>query len=143
MSRLDKYAPGMEKLKPMIDDIMEKNDGWEVIQKIIQESQEPAVPLAQFLAQFIVQLGEALLQKGSQVDMNVFLAEGGVVEYMLDLIERAFDLPEAFSDQIFDDVVSTIEAVVQDPAQAQQAQQGPPQGQPPQQAGGLQAMGGM
>ena len=131
----------MIKIKPMIDQIMQKNDGWTVLKKILEENDDPARPIGMFLAQFIMQLGQMLMEQDADVDPKVMLEEGGVVEYILNTLEAHFDLPKEFSDEIFLDVVEIIKASAQNPGQ-QQAQAGPP----PQGGGGLVAqapMGGM
>lgn len=134
--------PSMSKIMPLVMELM-NNGGWNIVKDAL-ESQDPARPLGTFFAELIMKVAEVAQQKNMQLDMKVFLREGGVVMRLLDLIEQHFDMPPEFSDEIYDEIVRVIEKGMQ--AQMQQAQQSaqpPQQGQPPQGGPGLDQMGGM
>lgn len=106
--------------------LMSEGQGLQTIKAAIDESQDPAQVIGQFLAQIITILAERLSQE-INLDPRVFLAKGGWLEMMLDYIEQKLGYPEEFSDQIFVQTVEVIKAAAMDPKQAAQ-------GQAPQQA---------
>lgn len=128
--------------------------GIEVISKAINESQDPAQVIGQFMAQLIMKMGEEFVQQ-MQLDPRAFLAKGGFLEELLNYIEERLGLPSEFSDQIYGETVEMIKAVVQQPeppaqgglenAQAQGAPPMEPQMGAPQQTGPmpLDQSGGM
>lgn len=134
-----KSSPEFEKLKPMVNKIMQENGGWDTIKSILDGDEDPTRAIGMFLAQLVMQLGEMFMQKGAEVPVSVMLEDGGLVEWVLDQIEIHFDMPKEFSDEIFLDVVDIIKAAAEDPGAAQGA---PQEEAPPPQGGGLQAMGG-
>lgn len=121
--------------------------GLDVIKTALQESQDPAQVVGQFMVQLISQLAENVGQQ-VDIDMRAFLAKGGVLENLLDYIEEQLGYPAEFSDQIYGEVVEMIKAAATDPEpvseggppppapQGQPPQGGPPQGGPPPQQGG-------
>lgn len=110
--------------------LMSEGKGLETIEAAINESQDPAQVIGQFLAQIMTVLAERL-QEQINLDPRVFLAKGGWLEMMLDYIEQKLGYPQEFSDQIFVQVVEVIKAAAMDPQQAQGGQQPPmQQGQP-------------
>lgn len=116
--------------------LMTEGQGLQTIKAAIEESQDPAQVIGQFLAQIMAVLAEKL-QGEINLDPRVFLAKGGWLELMLDYIEQKLGYPEEFSDQIYMQTVEVIKAAAMSPQQAQGGQ--PPQGggQPmPPQAGG-------
>ncbi len=130
-------SPEMKKIKPQIDELMQKNNGWKLLKDILEKNEDPAKPIGMFLSQLVMQFGQQMLESGAPEDaMGVFLEDDGVVEYILNTLEKHFDLPSEFSDEIFMDVVEALQAAVQDP-NAQGQPQGAPAGQ------GLAAQGGM
>lgn len=116
--------------------LMSEGKGLETIEAALNESQDPAQVIGQFLAQIMGVLAERLQQE-MQIDPRVFLAKGGWLELMLNYIEKKLGYPEEFSDQIFMQTVEVIKAAAQNP---QQAQQGQPAPQPQQ---GAPAPGGL
>lgn len=112
--------------------LMSEGKGLETIEAAINESQDPAQVIGQFLAQIITVLAEKLAGE-INLDPRVFLAKGGWLELMLDYIEQKLGYPEEFSDQIFVQTVEVIKAAAMAPEQGGQPQQQPmAQGQPPQ-----------
>ncbi|HEY9814708.1 MAG TPA: hypothetical protein V6D20_02725 [Candidatus Obscuribacterales bacterium] len=121
--------------------MLQEGGGMKIISDAIQQSQQPAQVIGQFLAQMIGQLAENL-QREMDIDPKIFLAKGGWLDSILNYIEKEMDMPEEFSDEIYPEVLETIKAAAQSPQGGQQA---PPQGQPaPGQAPQPQAaMGGL
>lgn len=89
--------------------------GMDVIRNAINQSQDPALVVGQFLGQLIGQLGESLMQQFPDFDMRVFLAQGGWLEIILDYIETELGYPEDFSDQIYSEVLELIKAAASSP----------------------------
>jgi hypothetical protein len=136
--------PSLAKIMPLVLQLMNKG-GWNIVEDAL-DSQNPAQPLGRFLAELIMKVATAAQEKNMQLDMKVFLREGGVVETLLNMMEEHFDMPPEFSDEIFATLVKVIEQGMQAQSQGQQAPpQGQPQQVPPQQGapGGLDQMGGM
>lgn len=119
----------MSKVMPLVMKLMNAG-GWNIVDDALK-AQDPARPLGMFLGQLLIKVATALQEKGMQVDMTVFLRPNGVLTNILDLIEQHFKMPPEFSDEIFNEVKTVIEGIVQE-SQAQGQGQAP-QGQPPQQ----------
>jgi hypothetical protein len=117
----------MSKVMPLVMKLMNAG-GWNIVEDALN-SQDPARPLGMFLGQLIIKVATALQEKGMQVDMTVFMRPNGVLTTILDLIEKHFSMPPEFSDEIFNEVKTVIEGIVQE----SQAQGQAPQGQPQQQ----------
>lgn len=98
----------------MAEDML-ANGGMQVIKDAINQSQDPALVVGQFLGQLIGQLGEQLQQQFPDFDMRVFLAQGGWLEQILDYIETELGYPEEFSDQIYSEVLELIKAAASSP----------------------------
>lgn len=98
----------------MAQDMLEQG-GIQVIRDAINQSQDPALVVGQFLGQLIGQLGEQLQQKFPDFDMRVFLADGGWLDQILDYIETELGYPENFSDQIYSEVLELIKAAASGP----------------------------
>lgn len=126
-------SDSLTKIMPLVLDLMNAG-GWDIVKQAL-ESKDPARPLGTFLAELIMKVAKAAQDKGLQLDMKVFLQENGVVERLLDLMEKHFDMPEEFSEEIFDDVVLIIQKAASGEGQTQ-----PPQAAP--QQPGLEQMGG-
>jgi hypothetical protein len=141
MEQAQTQDPSLAKIMPLVLQLMNKG-GWNIVEDAL-DSQDPAQPLGRFLAELIMKVATAAQQKNLQLDMKVFLRDGGVVETLLNIMEEQFDMPPEFSDEIFATLVQVIEQGMQ--SQGQQAPQGQPQQAPPQQGapGGLDQMGGM
>lgn len=142
MEQAQTQDPSLAKIMPLVLQLMNKG-GWNIVKDAL-DSQDPAQPLGRFLAEMVMKVATAAQEKGLQLDMKVFLRDGGVVETLLNMMEEHFDMPPEFSDEIFATLVKVIEQGLQSQMQGQQAQQGQPQQAPPQQgAPGLDQMGGM
>lgn len=89
--------------------------GMDVIKNAINQSQDPALVVGQFLGQLIGQLGESLIQQFPDFDMRVFLAKGGWLDIILDYIETELGYPDNFSDQIYSEVMELIKAAASSP----------------------------
>lgn len=98
----------------MAEDML-ANGGMQVVKDAINQSQDPALVVGQFLGQLIGQLGEQLQQQFPDFDMRVFLAKGGWLEQILDYIETELGYPEEFSDQIYSEVLELIKAAASSP----------------------------
>ena len=94
--------------------MMNEGDGIKVIKDAINQSQDPAQVIGQFLAQIMAQMAEKL-QKEFQVDPKIFLAKGGWLEHMLDYLEKKLGYPSDFSDKVYNEVVEVIKAAAQGP----------------------------
>ena len=117
---------------PLVIQLMNKG-GWNIVEEALNSS-DPAKGLGIFLSELIMKVAMAAHQKGLKLDMKVFLRDNGIVEELLNLMERHFDMPSAFSEEIFDQVVANIEKGLA----AQQQQQAPQQGAAPPQQPGLE-----
>ena len=133
--------------------ILNEGGGLDLIKKSINQSQDPAQVIGQFLAQIISKLAEQMLQEYS-IDPGIFLAKDGFLDYILNYIEQKLGYPESFSDEIYTQVVEIIKAAAQGAPAPNGVMEGqtstpPPQGgQPapapaPQPGGGMPPMGGM
>lgn len=98
--------------------------GLEAIETSLKESQDPAKVVGQFLSQLILQMHEQF-PEDINVSPRIYLAEGGVLEQLLDFLEVKLKLPKEFSDQVFADVVEIFKAGAQGSQQPQPAQPGP------------------
>lgn len=94
--------------------LMTEGKGLDMVRQAINESQDPAQVIGQFLSQIMAQLAEKL-QDEFKIDPKIFLAKGGWLEHMLDFIEKKLGLPSEFSDQIFAQTVEVIKAAAQHP----------------------------
>lgn len=88
--------------------------GMDVIRDAINQSQDPAMVIGQFLGQMIGMMAEQL-QEEMGVDPRIFLAQGGWLELMLDYIEKELGYPEEFSDQVYAEVLELIKAAASGP----------------------------
>lgn len=122
--------------------MMNEGGGLEVIRKAINESNDPAQVIGQFLAQIMGQLAEQL-QAEVGLDPRIFLAKDGWLDLMLDYIEQELGYPEEFSDEIYTQVLDVIKAAAQGPQAPNNVMeqgvpsQGAPQQQPPAPTGGM------
>lgn len=122
--------------------MMSEGGGMDVIKQAINESQDPAQVIGQFLAQLMGQLAEKL-QAEAGIDPKIFLAKDGWLDLMLNFIEQKLGYPAEFSDQVYTQVLEVIKAAASGPeapnnVMEPEAPQGPPPGQP---AGGVPVEG--
>lgn len=128
--------------------LLNEGGGLDLIKKSINQSQDPAQVIGQFLAQIIAKLAEQMHQEYS-IDPGIFLAKDGFLDYILNYIERKLGYPEEFSNEIYNQVVEIIKAAAQGPAAPNGVMEGQPsapsqQGvQAPAQPQGQAPMGGM
>lgn len=118
--------------------MLNEGGGLDLIRKTINESNDPAQVIGQFLAQIMGQLAEQLQQEVG-VDPRIFLAKDGWLDLMLDYIEDQLGYPEEFSDEIYTQVLEVIKAAAQGPqapnnVTGQEAAPGTPPPVPPQAA---------
>lgn len=90
------------------------NGGLKVIRDAIDQSQDPAQVVGQFLAQSMGQLAEQLYQQ-YQIDPKIFLAKNGWLDLVLDYIETELGYPPEFSDQIYAEVLEIVKAAASTP----------------------------
>lgn len=91
-----------------------KEGGLEIIKKAIDQSQDPAQVVGQFLSQIMAKLAEQMRDQYG-ADPGMFLAKGGWLDYMLDFIEGQLGYPEEFSDQVYSQVLEIIKAAAMSP----------------------------
>lgn len=121
--------------------MLKEGGGLDTLSKAIQQSQDPAQVVGQFMVQLI---GSMLDQLKEQIDLDprVFLVPDGFVDNILDFLEDQLSLPSEFSDQVEAEVLEMVKALAQGEQQPQQqqgpgldqagmAQQAPPQPQGP------------
>lgn len=103
--------------------MLKEGGGLDTLGKAVQQSQDPAQVVGQFLVQLI---GSMLDQLKEQIDLDprVFLVPDGFVDNILDFLEDQLSLPEEFSDQVEAEVLEMIKALAQGEQRPQQ-QQGP------------------
>ena len=115
--------------------MLAEGGGLELISKAINESQDPAQVIGQFLAQMIGQLAEKLRDQVN-LDPKVFLAKDGFLDAILNYIEDKLGYPEEFSDQIYGEVLEIIKAAAMSPAPPNDVTGGEPvQAPTPEEAG--------
>lgn len=110
--------------------LLSEGDGLKVIKNAIDQSQQPAQVIGQFLAQMMGQLAEQL-QKEANIDPGVFLAKDGFLDAILNYIEKKLGYPSDFSDRIYTEVLEVIKAAAMGPEAPNNVTQ---QGQMPAQA---------
>ena len=129
-------------------EILNEGGGLELIKKAIDQSQDPAQVVGQFMSQIIAQLAESLAREYN-IDPGIFLAKDGFLDYILNYIEQKLGYPEEFSDEIYTQVVEIIKAAAQGAPAPNGVMEGqpstPPQqgAQAPAQPQGQAPMGGM
>ena len=126
--------------------LLKEGGGLDTLGKAIQQSQDPAQVVGQFMVQLI---GSLIDQLKEQIDLDprVFLVPDGFLDNILDFLEDQLSLPEEFSDQVEGEVLEMIKALAMGEQQPQ-PQQGPgldQAGMAPQQAAPPQGpgLGGM
>ncbi len=97
--------------------MMTEGGGLKAVETALKQSEDPAKVVGQFLSQLILQMHDQF-PKEINVSPRIYLAEGGVLEQLLDFLEGKLGLPKEFSNQVFADVVEIFKAG----AQGQQAQ---------------------
>lgn len=139
-------ADDVEIATRMTIQMLSEGDGLQVISDAVNQSQDPAQVIGQFLAQIFGQLAEQLAAEAN-VDPRVFLAENGVLDNVLEYIEKKLGYPDEFSDEVYGQVMEAIKAAASQPPapndvtgeEADPNQMQLPEGeQPP-----MQPMGGM
>lgn len=118
--------------------LMGEGGGLEKVGQALKQSKDPAAVLGPFFATLFGKLQESI-PPDMEVSPRVYLAQGGVLEQMLDYMEKKLGLPPEFSDNVFGSVIETIKAA----AQGEQQKMGPPPPAappPPPQGGGLQGV---
>lgn len=140
MASLEKMKAAQKKSEPTKDvelavrmtiKMLRDGGGMKVIADAINQSNDPAQVVGQFLAQIVGQLAEKLDAEFG-IDPRIFLAEGGWLEHILNYIEDQLGYPEEFSDEIYAQVLETIKAAAiggRQPQPAPQGQPAPPQEQ--------------
>ena len=134
-------------------ELLTEGGALELIKKAIDQSQDPAQVVGQFMAQIVARLAEVLAKEYS-IDPGIFLAKDGFLDYILNYIEQKLGYPESFSDEIYTQVVEIIKAAAQGPSAPNGVMEGQPSAPPPPQqgaapvpapqpGGGVPSMGGM
>lgn len=103
--------------------LLKEGGGLDTLGKAIQQSQDPAQVVGQFMVQLIGSLIEQLKEQ-IDLDPRVFLVPDGFLDNMLDFLEDQLSLPSEFSDQVEGEVLEMIKALAMGEQQPQQ-QQGP------------------
>lgn len=121
--------------------------GMDQLRKVINQSGDPMMVIAQFIVQLVAQLSEVLSQE-TNFDPRVMLAPGGFVDSITDYIVEKLELEEDAADMIEQEVLEMIKGLAQgetqpDPNAGAPMEQAAAGGMPPQpQAGGLDQMAG-
>lgn len=126
-----------------------KPEALDTIKAAFGESKDPVLIVSSIIASVMEASVDQLDKRGIQLDPNVWLKDNGVVEQLIEEIDRlanleGLDIPDDQKSAIFDGVVANLEqqfAAVQQggaPQQPQQAGGPPPSGPPP-----VPMMGGM
>ena len=113
--------------------VLNEGNGLQLIEKAINQSQDPAQVIGQFLTQIIAKLAEQLRGEYG-FDPGIFLAKDGFLDYILNYIEKKLGYPEEFSDQIYGQVLEIIKAAAMSPPAPNNVMsqgQPPAQGMPP------------
>ena len=105
--------------------MLSEGGGLQLIAKALNESQDPAQVIGQFLAQLIGQLAEKLRSQ-INLDPRVFLAKDGFLDAILNYIEEQLGYPPEFSDQIYSEVLEVIKAAASSPPPPNEATGGMP-----------------
>lgn len=103
--------------------LLKEGGGLDTLGKAIQQSQDPAQVVGQFMVQLIGSLIEQLKEQ-IDLDPRVFLVPDGFLDNILDFLEDQLSLPSEFSDQVEGEVLEMIKALAMGEQQPQQ-QQGP------------------
>lgn len=123
-------------------DLLEEGGGFGVLQKAVQQSQDPAVVIAQFIVQMVSQLVE-VLQQEVNFDPRVMLVRGGFVDSISDYIVSKLSLPQEMSDMIEQEVLDMIKGLAageKQPSPTGEAGLAQQAAAPAAQGGGLEAM---
>lgn len=116
--------------KEMIDD-----GGIDVIDQAIEQSNDPAQVIGQFLMQMVSQLGESL-PEDMDLSPRIFFAYGGWVEQISDYLQEQYGIPQ----EVMDRVEMFIGTAATQMQQGEAAKQPAPQ---PTQAGPVMPQGGV
>lgn len=113
----EKEESDLEVVTAMARNLLVKGGGIETMQKALKSSRDPGQVVGQFMAQMILQMQQNM-PKDLDISPKVYLAEGGMLEQTLDLIEDYLDLPKEFSDQVYGECVETIKGAAQGASKA-------------------------
>lgn len=95
-----------------------ESGGYDVIEQSLQ-SKDPSQVIGQFFIQLIQQLMEQM-PKDAQLSPRIFLADGGFVEQLMDLIIDETGLDRKIADRAEIYIGSTIQQMAQSNAQKEQ-----------------------
>lgn len=113
--------------------LIKEGGGLKIIADGINQSQDPARVVGQFLAQIMGKLAEQLRSEYG-VDPGLFVAKNGWLDTILDWIEDELGYPEDFSDKIYQQTMEVIKAAAMSPPPANNEMGGqnvqPPAGPP-------------
>jgi hypothetical protein len=102
---------------------MLQEEGFDVIEQAIETSSDPAQVIGQFLLQMIMQMDEAA-PNDSKFSRRIWLAKGGWLEQVMDIIIDEFQLDYAIADKAEVYVAQTASEMAKAGlARGQQAQQ--------------------
>lgn len=119
------------KLVSMMGMAMLDNGGLDTLQKGLEQSQDPAQVISNFMAQLIGQQAE-YTQQTFGINPAVYTQKGGFLDQIVDYIERKLGLPPDMSDQVYGETIEVMKALAQEGGPQGGPQQGAPQGGPPQ-----------
>lgn len=102
------------------------------------KGQDPAVALGMFLSQMAMKLQQKTAEQGIELSPNIWLAEGGVTDRVLDEVEEmaekaGVEMPEGIREQSVNEMMNVLKAASQSQPAGQEG------GQP---MGGQAPMGG-
>lgn len=114
------------KIAVMLAQNMLEEGGFDVIEKALAGSSDPA----QVIGQFLMQLGQQLLEnmpEGMEINPGILLARGGWLEQISDYIQEELDVKAGVMDKAEIYVASTAQQMAESKQQPQQAAPaGPP-----------------
>lgn len=110
---------------------MLQEGGFDVVEQAINESSDPAQVIGQFLLQMIMQMDESA-PNDAKFSRRIWLAKGGWLEQVMDIIIDEFQLDHAIADKAEIYVAQTAtEMAKAGMARGQAAQQGQPPAEAP------------
>lgn len=85
-------------LAVLLTERMLRDDGFSVIEQALETSNDPAQVIGQFLLQMIKQIDETM-PNDAKLSKRIWLAKGGWLEQIMDLIIDEFQLDYAIADK--------------------------------------------
>ena len=97
--------------------LIREGGGLKLMADAINQSQDPARVVGQFLGQLMGKLAEVVRDKYG-IDPGIFVAKNGWLDTILDWIEGELGYPSDFSDKVYGQVMELIKAAAMEPPPA-------------------------